>query len=292
MTTLFETLLSAIAAGAVYGLLGVGFSLTYKTTGIINFAHGNFAILGAFVAYALIDMGTPLVIAMLGGIAAAGIAAGVMERAILRPLYGRPLIAGILVTVGVAVVIESSTQLIAGSVPRTLPSLASTDAWQIGSLSFSPSQLTILLVALAVSVAIVLYVSRTRTGRAMRGCAQDSEAVSLLGVSPQRLYFAAFVLAGLLAGIAGVLIAPSIGLVPSRGLSLTVLAFAAAVLGGLGSLPGAVLGGIVIAVLQNLAAVYVTTDYAAAVGYLAIILVLLVRVRGLLGDELETLRQV
>ncbi|MGH2892104.1 MAG: branched-chain amino acid ABC transporter permease, partial [Solirubrobacteraceae bacterium] len=280
MTLFLQTLVSAVAAGAVYGLLGLGISLTYKTTGIINFAHGQVAILGAYVAYALTQSHVPLGIAVVAGIVAAALVSGAMERTVLRPLYGRDAVGAILVTFGVAIVLQEVTQLIWGSVPQSLGSLASDSAWHIGGVSFTPANLTIFVAGLAVSGAIVVAVDRTRIGRAMRGCAQDREMVSLLGVPTVRLYFTAFVVAGGTAGLAGVLIAPSVGLAPGNGLKLVVPAFAAAVLGGLGSLPGAVVGGILIAVLHNIVAVYINSAYADAVQYMAVIIVLLVRVRG------------
>lgn len=292
MTTLLQALVSAVATGSVYALLGVGISLSYKTTGVINFAHGDIAIVGAYVAFALVGAGASVGVGVLGGTAAGGLTAAVVERLVLRPLYGRPVLAALLVTVGIAVALEASIQLVWGSLPHTLPTLASSSSWHLSSISFSPSDLSVLLVAIAASLAIVILVERTRMGRGMRACAQDSEVASLLGVSPTRLYFAAFAIAGTLAGLSGVLIAPSIGLTPDRGLSLTVLGFAAAVLGGLGSLPGAIVGGILLAVLQNLAAVYGSPTYASAVAYAVLALVLLIRVRGILGDDLDTVRRV
>jgi branched-chain amino acid transport system permease protein len=292
MSTLIQTIASAIAAGAVYGLLGAGFSLAYRTTGIVNFAQGDMAMLGAYVTYSVFSSGAPLVVAALAGVLAGGVTGAGMERVVLRPLYGRPVVAGILATVGVSVVLQSAIQLIWGSVPLTLPTLASSTPWHIGSVAFSPAQLVLLLVTIAVSAALVVSIDRTRVGRGMRACAQDSEVVVLFGISAQRLYLLAFTMAGMLAGLAGALITPTIGLTPTRGVTLSVLGFAAAVLGGLGSVTGAIVGGILIAILRNLASVYVSAAYADAVAYVAIVLVLLVRVRGLMGDNLETVRRV
>lgn len=291
MTIFLQTIVSGIVAGGVYGLLGVGLSLTYKTTGVVNFAHGNFALLGGYVAFALAQAGVPLAVCALGGIAAGALVSALMERTVLLPLYSRSLLAAMLATFGVATVLEAGTRLVWGSVSLSLAPLASTQAWDIG-IAVSPLDLTMLFATLAVGAALALAVERTRTGRAMRGCAQDDEVASLLGVPTRRLYLIAFLVAGATAGLAGVLITPSIGLIPSHGLGLTVVAFAAAILGGLGSVPGALVGGLLIGVLENLAAVYVSGSYANIVGYLVIAAVLLVRVRGLFGDELEVLRRV
>jgi branched-chain amino acid transport system permease protein len=292
MSTFLQTVITAIAAGAVYGLLGAGFSLAYKTTGIINFAHGDIAMLGGYVTYSGHHAGLPLAPAALLGVLAGGAFGAATERGVLRPLYGRPVVAGILATVGVSVVLQSGIQIVWGSAPLTLPSLASENPWHLGALAFSPAQLVLLVVAIAASAALVAVIERTGVGGGMPVAPQDREVVVLFGIAPERLYLIAFAVAGMLAGLAGVLIAPTIGLTPSRGLSLSVLGFAAAVLGGLGSLPGAVVGGMLIAILRNLAAVYVSAGYADAVAYVVIVAVLLVRVRGLLGDDLETVRRV
>jgi branched-chain amino acid transport system permease protein len=291
MTILLQTIVSGIVAGGVYGLLGLGLSITYKTTGIVNFAHGTIALFGGYIAYALYHAHTPLALAALGGVVGAGGASVLMERLVLLPLYGKSLMSAILATFGVATVLTSITQLIWGSISLSLPSLASTNAWQLG-IALSPEDLSTLLVAIAISAGLVLATERSRVGRALRACAQDGEMTSLLGIPTRRLYLISFSVAGLTAGVAGVLISPEIGLAPSNGMLLTVPAFAAAVLGGLGSLPGAMVGGILIGIVNNLTAVYISSSYADVVGYIAIGMVLLVRVRGLFGDELESVRSV
>lgn len=292
MTILIQTLVSGVVAGAVYGLLGLGFSLSYKTTGIINFAHGQIAITGGYVAYTLVQRGVPLWVAALGAILAGAGVGALMERLALRPVYARGVVAAILVTVGVATVLQSAVQLIWGSIDENLPSIASTSPFRVGGVDITPANVTIVAVAVIVSMIIVSEVEWTRVGRAMRGCAQDSEMVRLLGVPAHRLYMLSFAMAGGTAGLAGVLIAPTTGLQPAGGLDLTVPGFAAAVLGGLGSLPGALLGGVLIGVFNDITATYISPGYSDAASYIAIALVLLVRVRGLFGDGLEGVRAV
>ncbi|WP_459983046.1 branched-chain amino acid ABC transporter permease [Nocardioides sp. AN3] len=278
-------------AGTVYGLLGLGLSLCYKTTRVVNFAHGSIAMLGAYTAYSLDEHGASILAASVAGILTAAFASAAMELLVLWPLYRRSLISAILATFGVAIVVESIIQMTWGSVAKAPPALLSTRSLDLG-VTLSENDLGTFGLAVAISAALIVGLQSTRIGRAMRGVAQDSHVVELLGVPSRRLYLLALALVGATAGVAGLLIGPSIGLAPDSGLGLTVYGFAAAVLGGLGSLHGAVVGGILIGVTHNVAAVYVTGTYADVVQYAAIGLVLLVRVRGLFGDELEAVRGV
>lgn len=292
MTIFAETIVSGIAAGAVYVLIALGFSLIYRTSRVINFAQGDLAMLGAYIAYSAHSAGLPLGLAMLVGVLAIGALAAVAERVILRPLYGRPLVVAILATVALAVAIEGAIQLIWGSQPLSLPSLVSQSPWHVAGVAITPTDAAIFGIAFAVVLPLLWFIGATRTGRAMRGCAQDREVVTLFGVNPARMYSVSFILGGLLAGLAGVLIAPTVGLTSSGGLDLSAVGFSAAVLGGLGSLPGAIVGGVLISVVVNLAAVYVSSGYSNGFAYLLMMLVLLIRVRGLMGDDIEAVRQV
>ncbi|MFI0480738.1 branched-chain amino acid ABC transporter permease [Actinomadura sp. 9N215] len=292
MTIFGQTIISAVATGAVYALIAIGFSLIYRTTKLVNFAHGSIALLAPYVAYSLLRAGLPLPVAALGGIIAAAAFAFLMERVVLTPLRARHISVPILATVATAIVIEGMINLVWGSQPLYLESFASTDPWQVAGLSITPYQVVIIGITGAVVLPLLWLVAATKVGRAMRGCAQDPEVVTLFGVSPSRMYLLSFVLGGILAGLAGTLIAPVTGLTPTGGLQLSTIGFTAAVLGGLGSLPGALAGGFLIAVMISLTQVYLSAGYGLGVAYLIMALVLLVRVRGLLGDDIEAVRQV
>lgn len=291
MNTALQTIVSGVIAGSVYGLLGIGLSLCYKTTRVINFAHGTIAMLSAYVAYALYERGVPLALCALLGVGVAAVVSALMEALVLRPLYSRSLISAILATFGVATVVESVIQLTWGSVAQVPPMLFPARTLDLG-VPVSVNDLATFLVSIAIGAALVAALQWSRAGRAMRGTAQDSEVVELLGISSRRFFLLSLTLVGATAGVAGVLVGPTIGLAPDTGLGLTVFGFAAAVLGGLGSLPGAIAGGVLIGIIHNIAAVYITGSYADVVQYAAIGLVLMVRVRGLFGDELEISRGV
>ncbi len=292
MLILLQALASAIAAGAVYGLIAIGFSLTYRTTRVLNFGQGDIAVLAGYVTHSLLVAGLPLLAAMAGGIAASTLAGVLLDRLVLQYLYARKLVFPILSTLGFSVTLQSLMQLVWGSQPIALPSLSSGTAMMVGGIAIAPSSVAIFVVGMAASLATLWFVGTTRIGRAMRGCAQDSEVAMLQGVNPRRMFLISLALSGLLGGVAGVLITPLIGLTPTRGLSLSIPGFLAAILGGLGSLIGAILGGMLVAVLITLAATYLSPTYAYGLAYLLMALVLMVRVRGLFGDEIEAVRQV
>lgn len=292
MTLLLQVLVSGLAAGVVYGLVALGFSLVYRTSRVINFAQGDLAMLAAYIAYSFVRLGWSILVSSIIGVIGAGLAAGIFERIALRPLYRRPGAVAILGTVGFAIVLEASMRLTWGSLPLSLPAIVSTTPWQVDKVAITPLQITMIVVGLLTAGLLALVIGKTRVGRAMRGCAQDPEVVVLFGVNVDLLYFASFVIGGLVAGIAGILVIPTLGMTPNGGLNLSVLGFSAAVLGGLGSVGGALAGGIVIGVITDLVAVYVSSGYANGFAFLIMAAILLVRVRGLFGDEIEAVRKV
>lgn len=292
MTLLLQALVSGVAAGVAYGLIALGFSLIYRTSRVINFAQGDLAVLAAYIAYSCLRAGLPVVAACVVGVVGTGVIAGVLERLALRPLYKRAGVVAILCTVGLSIVLEAGMRLVWGSLPLSLPAVAPTTPWQIFGVAVTPLQVVMVVVGMLVAFVLTAVVERTRVGRAMRGCAQDSEVMVLIGVSVDVLYCASFIVGGLVAGIGGVLVMPTLGLAPEAGLNLSVLGFSAAVLGGLGSLRGALAGGVIIGVVTNLATVYVSSSYANGFAYLIMGVILLIRVRGLFGDEIEAVREV
>ncbi len=292
MNVLLQAIVSAIAAGAVYGLIAIGYSLTYRTTRVLNFGQGDIVVLAGYVAHTLFAAGLPLHVALAGGVLASGLVAALLDRLILRYLYDRKIVFAILSTLGFSIVLQSIMQLVWGSVPLTLPALASGNAMMIGGIAIAPAAVAIFIVGAIASLITLWVVGATKIGRAMRACAQDREVSSLLGVNPSTMYLIAITASGLLGGLAGILITPLIGLTPSRGLALSIPGFLAAILGGLGSLTGAMVGGILVAILLTLSGTYLSATYAYGFAYLLMALILVVRVRGLFGDEIEAVRQV
>jgi branched-chain amino acid transport system permease protein len=275
---------NGLIVGAFYALMALGLSLILNLSGVINFAHGGFLAIGGFIAYALIPyvgfwgalLFAPLITAVLGLI---------VERLLIRRLYGRDPLYSLLLTFGLAFMIEDGTRFIWGaqSLPYQVP------AWLLSPLSSSYFFLTgyrLFMVAI-VSIAVTglfLILGYTRLGVRIRAGTLDLETVSVLGVNVRWLRSLNFGLGIYLAGLAGVLAVGQLGLQPTIGTSLIMPSFVAIIVGGLGSLPGTLLGGLLIGVASGVTTVFFPSA-TEAVMYIMMAAVLLVRPRGLLGEE-------
>ena len=281
---LLFNIFNGLIVGAFYALMALGLSLILNLSGVINFAHGGFLALGAYIAYTLIPY-----IGFWGGLlvapfltAALGL---VVERILIRRLYGRDPLYSLLLTFGLAYIFEDGTRYIWGaqSVPYPIP------AWLSTSLSkefFFLTGYRLFMVALvAVAVGGLFFIlNRTRLGIRIRAGTLDLETVSVLGVNVRILRNLNFGLGIYLAGLAGVLAAGMLGLQPTIGTSLIMPSFVAIIVGGLGSLPGTLFGGLLIGVASGIATVFVPSATEAVI-YVMMGIVLLVRPRGLLGEE-------
>ncbi len=275
---------NGLIIGAFYALMALGLSLILNLSGVINFAHGGFLALGAYFAYTLIPYigfwGALLVAPVLT--AAVGL---VVERFLIRRLYGRDPLYSLLLTFGLAYMLEDGLRFVWG--PQSLP--YAVPAWLNQPLSthfffLTGYRLFMVLLALAVVLGLFLILSRTRLGIRIRAGTQDLSTVSVLGVNVRLLRSLNFGLGIYLAGLAGVLAAGMLGLQPTIGTSLIMPSFVAIIVGGLGSLPGTLLGGLLIGVVTGLVSVWYSSASEAVI-YVMMGLVLLVRPRGLLGEE-------
>ena len=281
---LLFNLFNGLIIGAFYALMALGLSLILNLSGVINFAHGGFLAIGGYLAYTLIPH-----IGFWGALALAPVlTAGlglVVERVLIRRLYGRDPLYSLLLTFGLAFILEDGTRYIWG--PATLP--FAIPGWLSSPLSNTFFFLTgyrMFMVALVVAAVIGLFLilNRTRLGMRIRAGTLDLETVSVLGVNTRVLRNLNFGLGIYLAGLAGVLAAGMLGLQPTIGSTLIMPSFVAIIIGGLGSLPGTLLGGLLIGVASGVTTVFFPSASEAVI-YVIMGLVLLVRPRGLLGEE-------
>ena len=284
MTLILFNVFNGLIIGAFYALMALGLSLILNLSGVINFAHGGFLAIGAYLAFALIPyigfwgalVVAPFLTALIGL---------VVERFLIRRLYGRDPLYSLLLTFGLAFIFEDGTRYIWG--PQTLP--FSVPDWLNRPLSsqfffLTGYRLFMVLLVVVVVVALFLILTRSRLGMRIRAGTSDLETVSVLGVNVRILRNLNFGLGIYLAGLAGVLAAGMLGLQPTIGSSLIMPSFVAIIVGGLGSLPGTLLGGMLIGVASGVVSVYFPSASEAVI-YIMMGLVLLVRPQGLLGEE-------
>lgn len=284
---MFETLasqvVSGLATGCVYALVALGFVLIFKATDVVNFAQGEFIMASGFISYTLlIRCGLPYWLVFLITIPLSGLMGVILERVVVRPILDAPIFSIVIATIGASTMMRSTAGIIYGYDVLPLPTIFSKDPLHLGVLSFTRMDLGVIVSSLLIMLVLYLFFRLTRTGTAMRATAQSQTAARLMGVSVPRIFSMTWAISAGISGIAGVLIAPIIYLDPNLGV-IGVKAFAGAVLGGFGSIPGAIVGGMLLGILENLSGYFFNAGIKQVSTYILLIVVLIVKPSGLFG---------
>lgn len=287
MTEFFQQLTNGLALGSVYALIALGYSMVYGIIRLINFAHGDIIMIGAysaFLSYTYLHLGfiPSLLLAML----ACAITGVTIERLAYKPLRQAPRIAALITAIGVSLLLENGFAFIFGPQQRSFPNFLKTREFAIGQVVISSDQLIVFFLSLFLMISLEWIVKKTSAGRAMRAVSFDREAAQLMGVSVDRTISITFALGSALAAAAGVLL----GLYykqfdPFMGFTPGLKAFIAAVLGGIGVIPGALIGGFVMGLAEVLAVAAGYSTFKDGVAFVLLILILMLRPRGILGEK-------
>jgi branched-chain amino acid transport system permease protein len=273
---------NGLVLGGTYALLGIGLTLIFGLMNLVNFAHGELYTLGAYATFAALALGgLNFFAAIAAAIVLGGLAGALGERLLLRPLRDESIDTTMLVMIGLWIALQNAELLVWGGVARSIPHPFPTAPIVLGPVGIAPLRLFVVATALALIVAAWLLIQRTRLGLAMRATFQDRETAALMGVRIGRIHTATFAFGSALAAAAGALLGPIFLAYPSMGDLASLKAFSVVILGGLGNLPGATLGGLLLGIAEELGAGYVSSGYRDAVGFVIIILVLLFRPSGL-----------
>jgi branched-chain amino acid transport system permease protein len=282
LEALLQHLVNGLVLGGTYALLGIGLTLIFGLMNVVNFAHGEFYTLGAYTAFAsLALLGLPFLAAIPVAIGAGIVLGALCERVLLRPLRGESIDSVMLVMIGLWIAMQNAELLGWGGVAKSIAHPFPTAPIVAGPLGIAPLRLFVFVTAIALIVAAQLVIHRTRLGRAMRATFQDADTAALMGVRIRRIHTATFALGSGLAAAAGALLGPIFLVYPSMGDLASLKAFSVVILGGLGNVAGATFGGLLLGVVEELGAGYVSSGYRDAVGFVIIILVLLLRPSGL-----------
>lgn len=282
-----QQLINGLALGSVYALLALGYTMVYGIIQLINFAHGEIYMIGAFAGYyTATTLGLPLIPTLLAAMAVSALAGIIIEKVAYKPLRNSPRITLLITAIGVSLLLQNGMRILVGANPKPFPDLIQAGYISLGSLNIEWKTVLMFTVSALLVLLLQFIVYKTKVGKAMRAASYDIEAASLMGINVNNTISLTFAIGSALAGVAGVLVAISYpSITPYMGVMPGLKAFVAAVLGGIGSIPGALLGGLSIGVLETLSKAYISTSLSDAIVFGVLIVILLIKPAGLLGKK-------
>ena len=274
---------SGLTVGSIYALVALGFSIVFNASRVINFAQGEFVMIGGMSAVSLLALGAPMPLALAGAVVVATVVGLVVEKLAIERARRADVVTLIIITIGASILLRGVAQVVWDKSVHRLPPLAGDTPVTLFGATILPQSLWVLAATVVIMAALTYFFRRTRLGKAMLATSHNRLAAQLVGIDVDRVLFASFGLAAGLGAIAGVLIAPIAFTAYDAGVMLGLKGFAAAILGGLGSFPGAIAGGLTLGLLESIGAGYVSSAYKDAIAFVIILGVLFVRLDGLLG---------
>jgi branched-chain amino acid transport system permease protein len=285
---MLQLVVNGLAMGCIYALVALGFLLIYQAVGALNFAQGELVMLGGFLGITLaLGLKLPLLVAFLLTILLMAVVGWLFQRVAYYPLRNRPFAAVIISTVGVSIALRNAAQIIWGPNPLSFPGPFGAEPLRIAGTSVLPQHLFIIVVTLLLLAAQYWFFTRTALGRQLQATAQDAEMARLMGIPVGRMIGATFMLSAAMAGVAGLLLAPVFFVTTDMGGMVMLKAFVASIIGGFGSIPGAIVGALFVGVMETFVAAYVSSAYKDAFAFLILLLVLFVAPRGLFGEKIS-----
>ena len=278
-------LISGLSLGSIYAIIALGYTMVYGIAKMLNFAHGDVIMVGSYICFfAIMRYNLPPIVGVLLAVVVCTILGMVIERAAYKPLRQAPSLAVLITAIGVSYLLQNGALLLWTSSPKVFPSIIGNGKIQLGELTLSHVTLLTVAVCLVIMFVLTWFTGNTKMGKAMRACSEDKGAAQLMGIDVNSTISMTFAIGSGLAAIAGVLLCSAYPtLVPTTGSMPGIKAFTAAVFGGIGSIPGAFLGGLLLGVIETFAKAYISTQLSDAVVFSVLIIVLLVRPAGLLG---------
>ena len=286
-----QYLINGISIGAVYAIIALGYTMVYGIAKMLNFAHGDVIMVGAYASYCVTSyLGLPAIVSIVVAVAVCTVLGIVIEGLAYKPLRGTPSLAVLITAIGVSYFLQNAAQLIFGSAPKNFKSIVTMQPLNLfnGGLTITGEVLVTILVCVAIMVGLTLFTSRTRMGKAMRAVSEDRAAAQLMGINVNQTISITFAIGSALAAVAGVLLCSTVPtLMPTTGAMPGIRAFTAAVFGGIGSIPGAMLGGILLGIIETFSKAYISTQFSDAIVFSVLIIILLVKPAGLLGKQIQ-----
>lgn len=285
-------LINGLRIGSIYALVALGYTMVYGVLQLINFAHGDLMMIGAYAAFFslpfLIKLGLPIWMSVLFAILATTLLGLVIERVAYKPLRNSPRISNLITAIGVSLLLQNSVNLFIGSGAKSFPTVFTQNPFRIGSLSIGFGIVITVTITLLTTLLLQVFMTRTKFGKTILATSQDENAARLMGINVDTVISITFAIGSGIAGIGSVLyLAAYPQISPTMGAMLGIKAFIAAVIGGIGHIPGAVLGGFILGILETLTKAYLPSQLSDAIVFGILIIVLLIRPTGFFGREMR-----
>ena len=286
-----QYLINGLSIGSIYAIIALGYTMVYGIAKMLNFAHGDVIMVGAYISYCvMIYLEMPPLVAILAAVAVCTVLGVLIEALAYRPLRGTSSLAVLITAIGVSYFLQNAAQLIWGVAQKTYSSVVTMESIRLfdGKILITGEVIVTIITSAIVMVCLTLFTTKTRMGKAMRAVSEDRDAAQLMGINVNRTISITFAIGSALAAVAGVLLcSASPALKPTTGSMPGIRAFTAAVFGGIGSIPGAMLGGILLGVIEELCKGLISTQFSDAIVFGVLIIVLLVKPTGLLGKQVQ-----
>ena len=288
---ILQYLINGISIGSVYAIIALGYTMVYGIAKMLNFAHGDVIMIGAYISFCVTSyLGLPAWVSVIAAVVVCTVLGIVIEGLAYKPLRGTPSLAVLITAIGVSYFLQNAAQLIWSSSPKNFTSVVTMKPISLmeGKIVITGEVLLTVAVCILVMVGLTLFTGKTRTGKAMRAVSEDRDAAQLMGINVNQTISTTFAIGSALAAIAGVLLCSTVPtLQPTTGSMPGIRAFTAAVFGGIGSIPGAMLGGILLGIIETFSKAYLSTQFSDAIVFSVLIIILLVKPAGLLGKQIQ-----
>ena len=288
---ILQYLINGISIGAVYAIIALGYTMVYGIAKMLNFAHGDVIMVGAYISFCVTNyLGLPAIVSVLAAMVVCTVLGILIEGLAYKPLRGTPSLAVLITAIGVSYFLQNTAQLIWTSSPKNFTSIVNIKPMAVfdGQLTITGEMIVTVLTAVIVMAALTWFTTRTKMGKAMRAVSEDRDAAQLMGINVNQTISMTFAIGAALAAVAGVLLCSTVPMLqPTTGSMPGIRAFTAAVFGGIGSIPGAMIGGILLGIIENFAKAYLSTQFSDAIVFGVLIIILLVKPAGLMGKQIQ-----
>ena len=288
---ILQYLINGISIGAVYAIIALGYTMVYGIAKMLNFAHGDVIMVGAYISFCVTNyLGLPAIVSVLAAMVVCTVLGILIEGLAYKPLRGTPSLAVLITAIGVSYFLQNTAQLIWSSSPKNFTSIVNIKPMAVfgGQLTITGEVIVTVLTAVLVMIVLTWFTTRTKMGKAMRAVSEDRDAAQLMGINVNQTISMTFAIGAALAAVAGVLLCSTVPMLqPTTGSMPGIRAFTAAVFGGIGSIPGAMIGGILLGIIENFAKAYLSTQFSDAIVFGVLIIILLVKPAGLMGKQIQ-----